>query len=73
MTKNLDYYMNLPYKEIVKKDNGGYIGYIPDLKGCVSQAKNKNEVEILLKAAKKYWIERALEIDMDIPEPVNHK
>ena len=38
MGKNKDYYMALPYKEILVKDPaGGYVAYIDELKGCITQ------------------------------------
>lgn len=71
MIKNLNYYMSLPYREIIEADpSGGYIGYIPDLKGCITQAETKTEIIELLDDAKKVWIEAALEDGLAIPEPV---
>lgn len=38
--KTLDYYMALPYQEvIVAAKEGGYVGYIPELKGCITQSE----------------------------------
>jgi len=71
MKKNIDYYMKLPYREIVEASyEGGYVGYIPDLKGCITQAETKVELLSMLEDAKKCWIETALEDGMEIPEPV---
>jgi antitoxin HicB len=70
MKKNTDYYMKLPYKEIIEAaSEDGYVGYIPDLKGCITQAETKVELLEMLEDAKKCWIETALEDGMNIPEP----
>ena len=71
MKKNIDYYMSLPYREIIEADPaGGYVGYIPDLKGCITQAETKAEILDMLEDAKKSWIEAALEDELEIPEPL---
>ena len=71
MQKDIKYYMSLPYREIIETDpTGGYVGYIPDLKGCITQADTKVEIIELLEDAKKVWIEAALEDGLVIPEPV---
>ena len=45
MKKDLAYYMSLPYQEvIIAAKEGGYVGYIPDLKGCITQAETKTEI-----------------------------
>ena len=70
--KNLEYYMALPYQErIVADKSGGYVGYIPELKGCITQAETKAEVVEMLDDAKKCWLEAALDEGINIPEPVN--
>lgn len=70
--KDLDYYMYLPYQEhIVAAKEGGYVGYIPDLKGCITQDETRAEILDMLEAAKKCWLEAALAEGFDIPEPQN--
>lgn len=72
MKKDLAYYMSLPYQEVIIAANeGGYVGYIPDLKGCVTQAETKTEIVEMLEDAKKCWLEGALEDGFEIPEPVS--
>ena len=67
----MKYYMSLPYQEVIKvAKEGGYVGYIPDLKGCVTQAETKAEILDMLEDAKKCWIEAALEDGLEIPEPL---
>ena len=71
MKKDLDYYMRLPYQEvIVAAKEGGFVGYIPELKGCITQGESKLEVIEMLEDAKKCWLESALEDGLAIPEPV---
>lgn len=72
MKKDLSYYMSLPYQEVIKSaKEGGYVGYVPDLKGCITQAETKAEIVEMLEDAKKCWIEAALEDGLDIPEPLS--
>lgn len=71
MKKDMNYYMSLAYREIIEADPaGGFVGSIPDLKGCITQAETKAEIIDMLDDAKKVWIEAALEDGLDIPEPV---
>ena len=71
MEKNLTYYMSLPYREIVQAaKSGGYVGYIPDLKGCMTQAETRADLLNMLEDAKKCWLEAALEDGLEIPEPL---
>ena len=72
MKKDLAYYMSLPYQEVIKAaKEGGYVGYIPDLKGCITQAETKAEIVEMLEDAKRCWIEAAMEDGTDIPEPLS--
>ena len=40
---DLDYYMSLPYKIEITKDTDeeGYVAFIPELKGCITQDSRK--------------------------------
>ena len=68
--KDLIYYMNLPYPmEVVPTKEGGYVASVPLLKGCITQAETKEEIEKMLFDAKVCWLEAALEDGLDIPEP----
>lgn len=71
MAKDMAYYMSLPYQEVITvAKEGGYVGYIPDLKGCITQAETKAEILDMLEDAKRCWLEAALEDGWEIPEPV---
>ena len=61
MKKDLAYYMSLPYQEVIEADpDGGFVGHITDLPGCITQAD-----------AKAAWLEAALEEHITIPEPAH--
>lgn len=70
MDKNIDYYMALPYQETIEADPaGGYVGYVKELKGCITQGETKLEVLEQLEDAKRCWLAVAMEEEMIIPEP----
>ncbi len=71
MKKNLNYYMNLPYKVdiIPEASNEGYTAVIPELPGCVTSADTIQNLWIMLKEAKELWFEIAIEDGEYIPEP----
>lgn len=67
--KDLDYYMSIDYKiEIVKDEaEGGYAAWIPELKGCVTYAKDRETAIANLEDAKREWIIAALGSGINIP------
>ena len=70
MTKNVDYYVSLPYKVVLyPAKEGGFVVEIPDLPGCITQGDELDEAYHMLEDAKKAWIETALEEGIEIPEP----
>ena len=70
MEKNIDYYMSLPYEVcITHSPEGGYVGRIPDLPGCITQGETQLEVLEMIEDAKRCWLTAALEDEDDIPEP----
>ena len=69
MKRDIAYYMALPYREIIEADAaGGYVGYVAELKGCITQAETKAELLDLLEDAKRCWLEAALEEGADYTE-----
>lgn len=68
---SIEHYMSLNYKiEIVKdKAEGGYVALYPQLKGCVSCAKDIETAVTMLEDARREWIAAALEEGISIPEP----
>ena len=70
MTKDLQYYMGLPYRVVLHPaDEGGYVVEIPELTGCLSQAETLEDALIMLEDAKITWLETALEDGIEILEP----
>ena len=69
MKKDLDYYAGLPYREVIEADPaGGYVGYIPELRGCITQGETKAEILEMLEDAKAAWLSTALTDGVEIPE-----
>lgn len=69
-SKNLNYYLGLPYKyTLYPAEEGGYVIEIPDLPGCISQSETAEEVLVMIEDAKRGWLEVALEQGVEIPEP----
>jgi predicted RNase H-like HicB family nuclease len=70
MKKDLNYYVNLPYKVCLYPDPaGGFAVELPDLPGCISQGDNDEDAYEMIQDAKLCWIETALEDGFEIPEP----
>ena len=72
MTKDLDYYMSLPYKvEVFPSPEGGYAARVTDLPGCITCADTWEELQYMIEDAKRCWISCTLEDGMPIPEPTD--
>jgi len=68
--KDLKYYLALPYEErIFPSPEGGFVGTVPDLPGCITQAETKVELLDMIEDAKKSWLEAALDLGQKIDEP----
>lgn len=68
--KNLDYYMSLPYREVIETSpEGVFVGSIPDLPGCLTQGDTLDETAAMLADAKRCWIECRLATGDPVPEP----
>ena len=63
MIKDLNYYMGLPYRiEIVKEqEEGGYVLHCPELPGCITCGETVQEGLEMLEDAKKSWFAACLE------------
>ena len=61
--KDINYYMNRPYKIIIIPDieEGGFVAYYPDLPGCISCSDTFEGVLSNAEDAKKEWIKAAFE------------
>lgn len=71
MEKDINYYMNLPYKIEIVKDNefNSYVALYPELKGCITTGETEYEALKNLEDAKRVWLEDALKSDSNVPEP----
>ena len=70
--KNINYYMNLPYKIMIQKDpHGGFFAKVEELEGCMTQGETYSEASKNIIEAMELWIEASLEMGMEIPEPVS--
>ncbi|MBF0205690.1 MAG: type II toxin-antitoxin system HicB family antitoxin [Oligoflexia bacterium] len=56
------------YLVIFEKTQSGYSAYVPDLPGCISEGKNKEETEKNIYEAIKFHIEGMIEEGLSIPE-----
>lgn len=71
MSKDLNYYMNLPYRvEVVEdKEEGGYALHCPELSGCMTCADTIEQGFRMIEDAKREWFTACLEDGITIPEP----
>jgi predicted RNase H-like HicB family nuclease len=71
MTKNLEYYLSLPYRlEIIPDvEEGGYGARYPELPGCITCSETMDGVIANALDAKKAWLEAAIEEGIEIREP----
>ncbi|MCL1998983.1 MAG: type II toxin-antitoxin system HicB family antitoxin [Turicibacter sp.] len=73
MTKNLDYYMSLPYSKTLTfyNDESGqyYVSEVVELKGCSSTGNTQDEALECLQEAMECYLETALAYNDPIPEP----
>ena len=71
MTKNLKYYLSLPYKlEIIPDtEECGFCASYPELPGCVTCAETMEQVIANALDAKKNWLKAALEDGVAIQLP----
>lgn len=70
MTKDLAYYLRLPYTiQLHPSPEGGYAVSIPELPGCISQGDTIEDALAMIEDAKRCWLEVALEEGHPIPEP----
>ena len=74
LEKKLNYYMSLPYDIVITHSpEGGYVAYVPDLPGCITQGETKLEVLEMIDDAMRCWLSAELEEDEDdIPTPPEH-
>lgn len=69
--KNIDYYMNLPYRFEIQPDpdEGGYAVRYLDLPGCLTVGATLDDAIKNAQEAKREWLAAALEDGITIAEP----
>lgn len=68
--KSLEYYLSLPYTIELTPDVDGYwFAKIPLLKGCMTNGESREDALAMIDDAKRLWLETALDLGMQIPEP----
>ncbi|GIK65003.1 MAG: hypothetical protein BroJett018_27970 [Chloroflexota bacterium] len=70
MNKTLDHYMSLPYTIEIIPDEGAWFVRVKELKGCMTEVDEWDEILPMIEDAKRLWLEVALEHGDPIPEPV---
>ena len=70
MTKDLNYYLSLPYPiELIPDEDGFWFARIPLLEGCMTNGDSREEALRMIDDAKQLWLETALQVGKTIPEP----
>lgn len=70
MTKDLEYYLSLPYPiELIPDRDGYWFARVPLLEGCMTNGETREDTLDMIDDAKRLWLETALEIGKPIPEP----
>ena len=70
-TKDLEYYMALPYTIELTPDIDGYwFAQIPLLGGCMTNGESQADALEMIEDAKRAWLTAALQLGLPIPEPV---
>jgi len=60
------------YSVIVEETSTGYSAYSPDLPGCASTGRTREEVEVNMREAIQLHIEGLEEEGYEVPEPGSH-
>lgn len=68
--KNLQYYLELPYTVMMRRDeDGDYVARIDELPGCAAHGESPEQAFEALEEAKHLWITDCLESGDPVPEP----
>jgi predicted RNase H-like HicB family nuclease len=51
------------------EDGGGYLAFVPDLPGCMSDGETREQAAVNVGGAIESWIEAATEMGRPIPVP----
>jgi len=68
--EELEYYLSLRYPVTIHPDpEGGFVGEIEELSGCMTQAETLDEIFQAVEDARQLWIKTAYDEGQDIPLP----
>jgi antitoxin HicB len=68
--KDISYYLSLPFSiHIQAEAEGGFFARVEELKGCMTQGENMEEVARNIQDAMEAWLTTALDRGIAIPEP----
>lgn len=70
-TKDLNYYMSLPYEVITFQEEGDphFYARIPMMQGAMTSAPIEEGLPAMIKELKETWLQWALDKGREIPEP----
>ncbi len=72
--KNLTYYLSLPYTiELTPDEDGYWFAEISLLDGCMTNGNSREDALAMIDDAKRAWLETALSLGLNIPEPETAK
>ncbi|HEY6324651.1 MAG TPA: type II toxin-antitoxin system HicB family antitoxin [Thermoanaerobaculia bacterium] len=73
MNATVSEYLKKPYTRVLIPDaeSGTFTAQVLEFPGCVAQGNNPAEAYERLEAAAESWIEAALEMHQEIPQPAN--
>jgi predicted RNase H-like HicB family nuclease len=57
------------YLIVIERTDGGYSSYSPDLPGCISTGKTREEAELSMREAIEFHVEGLREEGYPVPEP----
>jgi antitoxin HicB len=70
MSKDINYYLGLPYAVVVRADqDGDFVARVEELPGCSAHGKTPAKALEALEEAKRLWITDCLENHDPVPEP----
>jgi antitoxin HicB len=69
VSKSLEYYLNLPYTIEITPDDGAWFAQIKELRGCMTEVDEWDEIRPAIEDAKRLWLQLALDRNRPIPEP----
>ena len=69
IARQVEHYMDLPYRIELVQDEDGWFASIPELPGCISQGETAQEAVEMIRDAQRLWLQVALEDGDPIPEP----